>query len=279
MHNLGDADRAEILERFRKLSVWERDGARAPHKPLLLLLVLARLSRGESSRVDYNTIREPLVGLLREFGPDRKQYQAELPFWYLQSDGIWTVSDSDRLEMRKGKPAPKASSMKAVSPDGALTPDVESALLHDPKLLARVVQILLDGHFPSSLHQEILDEVGLVQQTVVSSRRSRDPAFRVNVLRAYERQCAVCGFDVHLGPNSVALEAAHIKWHQAGGPDIESNGLALCVLHHRLFDRGAFTLSPERRVVVSQDVSGRQGLEDTLLRYHGRSIRKPQTKS
>jgi putative restriction endonuclease len=26
---------------------------------------------------------------------------------------------------------------------------------------------------------------------------------------------------------NVALEAAHIKWHQAGGPDEESNGLAL----------------------------------------------------
>src|SRR5436189_6378643 len=36
---------------------------------------------------------------------------------------------------------------------------------------------------------------------------------------------------------------AHIRWHQAGGPDIENNGLALCVLHHKTFDLGAFTLS------------------------------------
>jgi putative restriction endonuclease len=220
-----------------------------------------------------------LVELLREFGPARTHYQAELPFWYLQSDGIWTVSDIDRLEMRKGKQAPKPSSMSAVSPNGALTADVESALARDPKLLADTVKLLLDGHFPNSLHQEILDEIGFETVTRETSLKMRDPAFRGRVLRAYERRCAVCGFDVHLGVNSVALDAAHIKWHQAGGPDREANGLALCALHHRLFDRGAFTLSHDRRIVVSQDVSGSDGLEEALLRYHGCGIREPQSAS
>jgi len=53
------------------------------------------------------------------------------------------------------------------------------------------------------------------------------------VLRAYEYRCAVCGFDVRLGSVSIALDAAHIRWHQAGGPETESNGLALCVLRER----------------------------------------------
>ena len=83
------------------------------------------------------------------------------------------------------------------------------------------------------------------------NRQRRDPNFRANVLRAYEYRCAVCGFDVRLGPSPVALEAAHIKWHQAGGPDLEVNGLALCVLHQRLFDRGAFTLSKQLQIMVS----------------------------
>ena len=37
----------------------------------------------------------------------------------------------------------------------------------------------------------------------------------------------------------VGLEAAHIRWHQFSGPDINENGLALCSIHHRLFERGA----------------------------------------
>jgi putative restriction endonuclease len=41
----------------------------------------------------------------------------------------------------------------------------------------------------------------------------------------------------------LGLEAAHIKWFQAGGPDIEANGLAMCSLHHKLFDLGVFTIA------------------------------------
>ena len=42
-----------------------------------------------------------------------------------------------------------------------------------------------------------------------------------------------------LDQETLGIEAAHIKWHQAGGPDTEDNGLALCTLHHKRFDRGA----------------------------------------
>ena len=39
---------------------------------------------------------------------------------------------------------------------------------------------------------------------------------------------------------------AHIRWHQAHGPATIPNGIALCALHHELFDAGTFTLSSER---------------------------------
>jgi putative restriction endonuclease len=79
---------------------------------------------------------------------------------------------------------------------------------------------------------------------------------------------------VRLDQKTIGLEAAHIKWHQAGGPDIEPNGMALCTLHHKLFDRGAFTLSDRYRVEVSERAHGQQGLAEWLLTYHGREIRK-----
>jgi len=60
---------------------------------------------------------------------------------------------------------------------------------------------------------------------------------------------AVCGFNVRIGNVVVALEAAHIKWHQAGGADIQENGLSLCSLHHKLFDRGAFTVDADWCIV------------------------------
>jgi putative restriction endonuclease len=85
----------------------------------------------------------------------------------------------------------------------------------------------------------------------------------------------VCGFDVRLDQETLGIEAAHIKWHQAGGPDNEDNGLALCTLHHKTFDRGAFTLSAGREVLVSERAHGTAGFEEWLMRFHGRPILEP----
>jgi putative restriction endonuclease len=85
----------------------------------------------------------------------------------------------------------------------------------------------------------------------------------------------VCGFDVRLGSVSIALDAAHIKWHQAGGPDVETNGLALCVLHHKTFDLGAFTVS-DGILLVSDRANGTTGFAEAMVAYHGQPTRPPQ---
>lgn len=50
------------------------------------------------------------------------------------------------------------------------------------------------------------------------------------------------------------------------GVDIEPNGLALCSLHHKLFDLGAFTVEPSaHRVVFRQHaISGGRGVVGEL---------------
>jgi hypothetical protein len=62
----------------------------------------------------------------------------------------------------------------------------------------------------------------------------------------------------------------------AEGPDEERNGLALCILHHKLYDLGAFTLEPSGRVLVSEQAHGNSGFDDSLMRHHGGSVRRPQ---
>ena len=97
------------------------------------------------------------------------------------------------------------------------------------------------------------------------------------MLRAYEYRCCICGFDLRIGPQPAALEAAHIQWHTFAGPDIETNGLSLCALHHKLFDLGVFTLvSQNWRIFFSQyAISGARGLEGEL-RHHGATLLSPQ---
>lgn len=64
----------------------------------------------------------------------------------------------------------------------------------------------------------------------------------------------------------VGLDAAHIRWHQFNGPATEQNGIALCVMHHKLFDFGAFTIR-EGRLRVSSKAKGTSGFKEHLLDY------------
>jgi putative restriction endonuclease len=262
-----------VLQRFDDLAVWRQGDQRAPHKPLLVLYALGRWQCG-LAEVTYREAEPDLTALLREFGPPRRSDHPEQPFWRLQRDGVWTVHVPAGLPLKAGDDIPRVSAMREDDVRAGFSPDVRAALAADPALVGRIASRILERHFPESLHQDILDAVGLTLDWA-DGKRNRDPAFRHRVLKAYEYRCAVCGFDVRLGTVSIALDAAHIRWHQAGGPDAESNGLALCVLHHKTFDLGAFTVAGGV-LLVSDLANGTAGFEEALLRYHGKPVRAPQ---
>jgi putative restriction endonuclease len=265
-----------IRERFSSITVWKRGGERAPHKPLLAIYAIARALRGNARMISYAEVDRDLGKLLIEFGPRRQSHHPEYPFWRLQNDGLWELTRTEKLTTRSASTDAKKSELLENDVHGGFPPEIHDKLARDKYLAREIVQDLLNGNFPESIHQDILDAVGIDFAIDTRIVVARSPDFRDRVLRAYEYSCAVCGFDVRLGTVPVALEAAHIKWHQAGGPDEESNGLALCTMHHKLFDRGVFTLSEKMDVIVSEIANGSRGFQEWVVAYHGRSIRPPQ---
>lgn len=259
-----------------QVNVWQQADKRAPHKPLLLLYALGRCSRHEGNEIPYLEVERDLKQLLVDFGPPSAPHP-EMPFWYLQNDGLWFVSGAEHLHRRKGRTDPKRSEFLNKNPVGGLLPEIYRALSNDTVLLQKVTRSLLSQHFPDSYHDDILAAVGLSVTDGEQGRSKRDPTFRQKVLRAYGHRCAICGYDLKLGQTDLGLEAAHIKWHQASGPDIESNGLALCALHHKLFDRGAFSLTNGSTFLVSQEVYGSCRLQEVLLSFHRCPAMPPQS--
>jgi putative restriction endonuclease len=268
--------REQILQLFDNLGIWTQGDQRAPHKPLLVLYALARWSRGDHAAISFHDLDPDLTSLLKEFGPPRQSYHPEYPFWYLQNDGVWTLHGTQDLEMRKGKNQPPKSELIAHKVTGEFSKDVQEALDADDSLAWEISTRLLESHFPESIHSDILEAVGFNLGSIIRKGQTRDPKFRQRVLTTYEYRCAVCGFNVRLGSVSIALDAAHIRWHQAQGPDTEINGLALCTLHHKTFDLGAFTINSERILLVSDQANGTNGFEDLLMKHHGNCIRAPQ---
>ncbi|MFC8719551.1 phosphorothioated DNA-binding restriction endonuclease [Kitasatospora sp. NPDC057198] len=275
------------LERVAKLRQWTSNGIRAPHKPLLLLYALGCYQRDADGDLRYSAVEGELKRLLEEYGPSRATTPA-YPFHRLVSDGVWEV----RTDQGPGSPGTGVGVLRSSGATGRLVPELRAALRRDPALLGRLARVLLDLHFPPSLHTDLCEAVGLDLDLADTeglagdvwggareraARRQRGGRMRELVLTAYEFQCAFCGYDGMLGASAVGLEAAHVRWWSFDGPDEVDNGLCLCLLHHKLFDKGVLGLGEGHRVLVSQRFVGRgEASRQQVLALVGRPVIGPQ---
>ncbi|MGK4579521.1 phosphorothioated DNA-binding restriction endonuclease [Kitasatospora sp. HPMI-4] len=269
------------LDRVAKLRRWTNNDVRAPHKPLLLLYALGGYQQDADGELRYSVVEEELKRLLAEYGPAHPTTPA-YPFHHLVSDGVWEV----RTDRGQGSPGSGVRILRSSGATGRLAPGLRAALANEPSLLGRLVRVLLDTHFPPSLHVDLCEAVGLdlelagtgtVNGADVTARRQRDRRMRELILTAYEFQCAFCGYDGMIGASTVGLEAAHVRWWSHDGPDEVDNGLCLCSLHHKLFDKGVLGLGDDHRILVSQRFVGRsEASRQHVLALTGRPVIGPQ---
>ena len=96
------------------------------------------------------------------------------------------------------------------------------------------------------------EQIDLRRRYVTSlvQRRLHQAEFRVRVLEAYRRHCAVCRLR-----RPELLEAAHIAAdREERGEPVVSNGISLCTLHHAAFDSHLLAVRPDYRIQVREDV-------------------------
>lgn len=112
-----------------------------------------------------------------------------------------------------------------------------------------------------------------VQARLVLTRLSQS-FFRRAVLASYQNTCCVCGLD--LPP---LLVASHIKpWAVSEETRTDpENGLCLCVLHDKAYDRGLLSVTAAYEVVVSPVVrrSRAKFTETALLAFDKQPIQLP----
>ena len=264
----------DLLNRVQTIRVGSWQGRRSPHKPLLLLLSIGRHMNGQDTLVTFGEIEGDLNGLIRRFGLPASRANAYHPFWHLQNDGLWQI---DRPELVRTTTAEHAiiSDLREHNIRGGLAQDFIDVLDTDPEFAWRVIRSLLNDYFPPSLHEDVLRDVGLPghadppELTSTKSRQQgRERGFREIVLRAYKSRCALCELDVRIDGQPIGVEAAHIQWHSARGPARIENGIALCVVHHKFFDSGLFTVLSDLTVLVGGVAVG-DSVEESLNKYGG----------
>src|SRR5690606_12234193 len=117
------------LERVAKLRQWSRSGARAPHKPLLLLYALGRFPQDADGELRYSAVERELQQLLTEYGPPRRTTPS-YPYHHLVSDGVWEV----RTDRGPGSPGSGVRDLRVSGATGRLVPGLRGALSDDPAL-------------------------------------------------------------------------------------------------------------------------------------------------
>lgn len=152
-----------LLARFAALRTWRRRGEQAPHKPLLILLSLARLARGAPRLARFDELEAELKELLAQVGGALPR--PEYPFWHLRSDEVWELQGDERLQLRPtargGAQTPSAGALRAAAIRGGFPEPIHRALQRDPALRQRLVAQLLAQHFPPTQHAALRGALGL----------------------------------------------------------------------------------------------------------------------
>lgn len=126
----------------------------------------------------------------------------------------------------------------------------------------------------NGLNEDELPKEGLERERLVKVRVNQH-FFRSTILTSYESRCCITGLAI-----PTLLDASHIApWSKDANNRMNPrNGLCLNLLHHKAFDEGLITITPEFRVRVSSSLmpSIAGDLYDLFERYDNQPARLPR---
>jgi putative restriction endonuclease len=272
------------LAKLAKLKVDRARGNPAPHKPLLLLVILDLAEDGQLPPTPLPLTPElafrfctywSVVATRRHQRPD-----VRYPFYHLKSDGVWAPLGED------GKPATdRRQARHAAMPTDFL------AVVNDPVYREQARRILIASYFPPDERIGLYTLIGLpapsdeqmardanYKSPDEAQKRGREGRFRLEVVAAYQYTCALTGYRLTTIAGGSIVDAAHIHQLADSRNNDLRNGLALSKNAHCLFDNGLWTLTDDYRVIVATTQFAEEAPDDSVLlrSCHGRPIRLPK---
>jgi putative restriction endonuclease len=270
------------LGKIANLKVDKARGDPAPHKPLLLLVIL-ELAEQTQSFGDVLPLTPELafrfctywsiVAHRRTQAPD-----VRFPFYHLRSDGFWSPLDEG------GKPAVDRRLVRY-----ATLPSDFVALAKDPAGRDKARRILIAKYFQATERAALYTLVGIpipredqistdakYQAPEDAAKQGREARFRLSIVAAYNYTCALTRYRLTTITGASIVDAAHIHQFSDSRNNDLRNGLALSKNAHWLFDSGLWTLTDDYKVVTAEGRFTENGPDQKLLTaYHGQRIHLP----
>jgi putative restriction endonuclease len=272
----------EWLSKLTKLKVDKARGDPAPHKPLLLLVVLELAEQNELPKDVLPLTPElafrfctywSVVASRRSQKPDIRY-----PFYHLKSDGVWSALGED------GKPTTE----RFLTRYAAMPSDFVS-FCKDPRSRDMARKILIAKHFQPSERLRLYALIGMpvppdeeitrdaaYEGPEEAQKQGREARFRLNIVAAYNYTCALTRYRLTTITGASIVDAAHIHQFADSRNNDPRNGLALTKNAHWLFDNGLWSVGDDYRVIVAHGNFAEAGPDQHLLaQYNGKKIQLP----
>lgn len=270
---------------LHKLATLRIDCARgnpAPHKPLLLLVILEMIEKGEivSSEVSLSpniafrfSVFWSVVAKRRKQAPE-----VRLPFHHLGSSGMWEPLTA------QGDPSPDKKLTKAIRFDPTFF-----ACLSDPMFRDQARKILVETELYFLAEEKVALQSMLqikpstpeIRENETLYKRSvqtgRDARFRIEVVVfAYKYTCALTGYRLTTLEMGTIVDAAHIHEFKDSRNNDPRNGIALSKNAHWQFDRGLWSINDDYRVLINKEKFIEDGVPgQRLADFEGRRVFLP----
>lgn len=267
---------------LRRMIKLNKARGNAPHKPLLLLVILELAENAEFSGVTlpltpdlafrFNTFFD-VVRYRRAAKPD-----VRLPFHHLSTQGFWYPF------MKNGDVSTNNTTTDYVVFDTDFL-----AACKNSQFRVDARHLLIASHFEPAERNALYHLVGIETpdsdfasqaaffvEAEDAENIGRSARFRIDVVSAYNYTCALTGYRVTTLLSGSIVEAAHIHQFAESRNDDPRNGIALSKNAHWQFDSGLWSIDDDYRVIVAKGAfSEASPLQTPLTDLHGRKLLLP----
>jgi putative restriction endonuclease len=272
----------KLIRKIGTLRV-DRSKGVAPHKPLLLLVILElaklELVNGQSLALTPDlafrfSVYWSIVAYRRSQSPN-----VRLPFHHLGSSKLWKPMDAER----------KPSKHRELTTSIQLSDDFFDALQSIEFRLA-AGRTIISNYFEHAEQVALYEIAGIeapansdpgddiaIQADNEARGEGRTARFRVDVVAGYCHTCALTGYRVTTTTGHSIVDAAHIHQFARSRNDDPQNGIALCKNAHWLFDLGLWSINENYRVIVARDLFDEHcPMQDSLASMTGKRLILPR---
>jgi putative restriction endonuclease len=260
------------IDVFRKIRVDRATQIPAPHKAILVLVLIDQIEQGV---LDPNEIRlTPQLAfqflayweIIAQRG--RSVGRVELPFFYLKSDGI--LQHVAKAGLEAALPAVRPTSVEALNSviEKAKMPEslFEFLGVGQNRKIAR--QTLIQGSWFLPGERFALNEMfgisqreAKIESEIVSAeeqtdvrQKGREARFRLTIVPLYRYTCLLCDMKTITPSGLTLVEAAHIHQFAMSKNNDPDNGVALCRNHHWAFDAGLWSMDEKLKIIVAHSL-------------------------